>query len=642
MGGGYSDVYGGFVQSILRNAKDGKVNIAVLAMTYSTNPFSITEGERKTNLTDAERRRFEVEEACKRAAPQGVTCSAFLLPVFTRDDASAPEVLALLNQPISAAFMLGGDQTVAMQVLANTPLESRLEELYQSGAVFGGTSAGSGVQSYFMLGGYKQNFAAGNSLFFGAVDMWNEPDRRGLNFGIKSALIDQHFFQRGRAGRLLNAVCLPDAPHVGIGVDAYTGLQISDERIVGGVFGLYDVAVLDAETYRAADGARYLPLGGGYVLSARNVLTHLLAQGDFTYDLETRQHSLKPYLPVVKRNFDSLRAPNGAGTLILAGDLSKALEPSPVLAEFIQLAGGENARVLILSAGYPSQRSAQTNAETYRDALGGAKTEIIALEKNADSPAQIPSGISGILLIGKDAALMNPAALAPVKEAWLKGIPVLADNAAASLLGAAYANHGPTPGDAEQEERLTQKALIDGVVEIRDGLGLLPVSVEPRMLQDNRWGRFFALGYQRPKNLVLGLNDATAIRIDSQGARVLGDNAVFVLDLRGATLKLGTNGGFAIANGLMDVFAPGEILAAQDADVNAQIARAATPALPTTPPTPAPTLTSAPTLTAPPTASPQPASAPQKSKSFSAWEIAGLIALALAVLALWRRLRGEK
>jgi cyanophycinase-like exopeptidase len=342
------------------------------------------------------------------------------------------------------------------------------------------------------------------------------------------------------------------------------------------------------------------PAGEQYLVSLRNVLVHLLAQGDSSYNLDTRQHSLKPYSPKIERNFDSLRAPEKTGALILAGDLSKSLKDNPVIAEFIQLAGGENARVLIVSGGYPSQRSAQTNAEAYRDALGSLTVEIIALDKNADTPIEIPQDISGILFIGKDASLLNVNAIAPIKDAWLKGVPVLADNAAASLLGAAYANHGPTPDDIEQEERMTQKAFIDGVVDAQKGLGLLPVSIEPRVLHDNRWGKFFSIGYHAPDNIVIGLNDATAVKITSQDARVLGDNGIFLLDLRGAQLALGSNKGFVIANGLMDVFAPGEIITPAPADVNAELLPQSTPALPTLTPTATATLQATVTPTEPP------------------------------------------
>ncbi|HTP07145.1 MAG TPA: hypothetical protein VMP08_02775 [Anaerolineae bacterium] len=73
IGGGYADIYAGFSKEAVANAKDKQVNILVLPMAYSTNADTITAEERTTNLRDAEERRFQIEEACKRAAPSDFT-----------------------------------------------------------------------------------------------------------------------------------------------------------------------------------------------------------------------------------------------------------------------------------------------------------------------------------------------------------------------------------------------------------------------------------------------------------------------------------------------------------------------------------------------------------------------------------------
>jgi cyanophycinase-like exopeptidase len=125
-----------------------------------------------------------------------------------------------------------------------------------------------------MLGGYNPNYSASNSLDFGAVDIWNTSSRQGLPFGIQGAILDQHFFQRGRMGRLLNAITLQDVPHIGIGIDASTGAHIVDGVRVENVFGLYTVAILDAETYHAANAIQY---HGKTNTISRHVLVHLFA-----------------------------------------------------------------------------------------------------------------------------------------------------------------------------------------------------------------------------------------------------------------------------------------------------------------------------------------------------------------------------
>ncbi len=595
IGGGYSDIYAGFSQAAVANAQNNQVNILVLAPTYSTNPISITEAERQTNLKDANERRFQVEEACKRAASPQLTCKAILAPIFTRADAENPTHLSLFANDLAAIFILGGDQTVAMQIITGTPLEKRLEELHKNGVIVGGTSAGGGMQSRAMLAGYNTNFAAETSLFFGAADVWNSPEKHGLTFGLHTAILDQHFYQRARFGRLINAILQPGVPHLGVGVDAYTGVSANDE-VLGGVFGLYTVTVLDAETYHAADALKYVSIADETrppLLSARNILVNLLSPGDFSYNLKTRVAQFgklrHPPAANLERRFDALTLPKGAGALLLAGDLSDNLADSPVVARFKALAGD---KILVVATGYPSERSAQGALKKYGEAFGSSVQVFVA-----DQPLVIPSETTGIVIFGKDQSKITPAALAPIKEFWLAGKPLLADNAAAALLGRSFSAHGPTPKEAEDAELATQKSFRQGKTSLQPGLGLLNITLEPQILADNRFGRWFSLAYNHPDLLAVGLNRDTAIEISAEGASVLGENGIFVLDLRSAKLALGGSDGFVIANGLLDIFAPGETIQPETADMNAAYQPQPTPGLPlSATPTAKPTITVTPTL----------------------------------------------
>ncbi len=639
MGGGYSDVYAGFSAAAVENAKDGRVKILVLPAPYSTDPTSISGSEREINLRDAEQRRFQIEEACKRAAPAGLVCSAILIPVFTRADAADQAVLSLIPDDLSAVFILGGDQTVAMRVIAGTPLEARLEELQKRGVIFAGTSAGGGMLSRTMLGGYNLNYAAENALAFGAADVWNDPQKRGLSFGLQNAILDQHFYQRARFGRLLNAILLPGVPHVGVGVDAYTGIIVEGD-VLRDVFGLYTVTVLDAETYHAADGLQYVPDGADrLLLSARNILVSLLSPGKFTYDLKTRQHSLDTPSVRVERNFESLRTPPGAGTLILAGDLSANLEDNPILQHFAELAGEQKASLVLVATGYSSERSANTNLDLYAGNLPGRLTKVVDM---GAEPLHLPSDVTGILVIGKDQSRISPQTLLAIQQAWLAGVPVLADNAAAPLMGAYYAAHPPTPADAEEAELATQKSFWLGRTHIQPGIGLVNITLEPQMLSDNRFGRWFSLACAHPGLLAVGLNQDTAIELSPAGGIVLGSNSIFILDLRQARLALGTNDGYVIANGLLDLYAPGDVLQPEIADVTSEYQRQPTPALPTAIPTTSrlvPTATHVSTLATKPVSTPAaPLEHPSEPPGSGwPWLVGGLIVLAGAFWRYWRR-----
>ena len=570
IGGGYSDIYKGYIDTVVQYAADEQVNILVVPSAYSSNPDQITEAERQTNLRDAEERRFQIEEACKRSAPEAVTCSATLLPVFTQTDASTISISDYFPDTLTAVFILGGDQTVAMRAIINTPVERALNDASQRGVIIGGTSAGGGMISRTMLAGYNINYAAETSLKFGASDVWRTDEKHGLLFGLQTAILDQHFYQRARFGRLLNAILQPGVPHIGVGVDAYTGV-VAENEILRDVFGLYTVTVLDAETYHAADTVKYIqaeqPVPN---ISARNILVHILSSGDFSFDLKTRigqfGTSAYPPAPILSREFNSLTIPAGAGTLILAGDLSDFQNGNPILQRIVT--ADEQPAIAMIAAGYASERSANTALEIYAAQLPNIVAKIVVLQDDS-SPVILPNDITAIVLIGKDQSKINISALVPVKEAWLSGTTVLADNAMSAVLGAFYSNHSPTPSDAEEAELATQKSFRQEKTNIQPGLGFVDITLEPQTLADNRFGRLFSLAYNNPELISVGLNKNSAIEFTSEDARVYGENDIFVLDMRTAKLSLGMDDGFVIINGLLDIFAPDEKIIPEPADINA-------------------------------------------------------------------------
>lgn len=554
VGGGYADVYPGIVAALLARAQDNNVQVVVIPTTYSTNATAITAAERETNLRDAERRRFELEEACKRAAAKGTRCTVTLAPIFTRTDAEDADILQLFGDDVTGVFFLGGDQAVAMEALANTPAEEAIAAVYARGGVIAGTSAGGAIQSRAMIADYSRNVAAGNALTRHAAELWNRTDRRGLSVGVSEAVLDQHFFQRGRLGRLLSTVLRPDAPPIGVGVDAYTGVRIEAGHVLTGVFGLYTVAVLDAATYDAAETVAYR--GESELISARNVLVHLLAPGDFAYDITTRTPSLAPPPTALMRTLDALTAPDGAGPLFLTGGLATASE---VWSLFGDATAGDDAPLLIVAAGFANVRPAQRAADKLGKQLGGDYV-VKVVDGKQTMPLALDGAYRGIVVLARDQALLQPARLTVIANAWRTGTPLLLDGAAAALAGAAFAAHSPTPEDAEAAEIATQRAFLAGRTVITPALGLLDITVEPRVLADNRWGRIFSLAYTQPEMVAFGIADDAALIVTRDGASVAGDNVVVSLDLRAATLALGENQAFVIANGLLDVFAPGDVL----------------------------------------------------------------------------------
>lgn len=645
IGAGYTDTYSALGKYAVDNARGDTVHILVLASPYSTDAEHIPEGERAQNLKDAEERRIQTEGACQRNLPPDSTraCKVELLPIFSQEDSRNPENLKYFTDDVSLIFILGGDQETGIGAIINTPVEARINELQAGGTIIAGTSAGAAMLSRIMIADLSQGYGGSDGLFAGAVEIWNSPDKRGFEFGIQNAVVDQHFFQRARMGRLLNAIAQPGMPHVGLGVDAYTGI-VSDSELLRDVFGLYVVAILDAETYHAADNVKYVTINPNRppIMSFRNIVYHLLAQGNVTYDLKTRTSSLANPAPTLERSFDSLRIPAGAGPLILSGDLMDNLPNSAVLKEFKAVAGEE---IFIVATGYPSGRSAENAIKKYTEALGG-KVQSVFVQ---DQPIQIPEGTSALLVIGKDQSKVKTEALAPLKDFWLAGHPVMADNAAMPVFGAFYAPHEPTPDDSERQELAVQKSFWQGRTKIAEGLGWVDITLEPQIIADKRFGRLTSLAYNHPELLAFGVNKDTALLLDAQGARAIGGNGIFVFDFRKATLELGTNEAFTVANAMLDVFVPGDSIQPEKADVNARFDPVPTPVLPTPAPTAAATLAPTPaqpaapqpTVTLASTSVPATEAPAQEASSSQTLLIVGLLAVIVALVFWFARKRSR-
>jgi cyanophycinase len=513
MGGGYAEVLPGLARSIYARAQGSCVHVTVVPASFSTDAYAISKREREQNLQDAEHRRLAIEISLRAAAPAGMRCDVALAPIFVRDDAENKANLRYFDRRVDAVFLLGGDQSVAMRVLRGTRVERALQALYGRGRIVAGTSAGAGMQSRTMLAGFREQHNVNNSLHAGATAVWDKRQERGLAFGVRGAIFDQHFFQRGRLGRLLEAVTQPDAPGLGVGIDAYTGLHVHEGGRLDEVFGLYSVAVLDARSHGAAESAHQRGPHG--IISLRNVLVHLLAPGPYHYDLRTRRHSLAPRPEPAARRFEALALPPGAGPLFLCGGLDE------------------------------SRREADAAWRRFL-ACGSVR--------------------AGIALIGHDPGSADREQLAAAHSEWLCGMPLWLEGAHAAMAGTTYCA-GPAAQTTRAPEHLTaqesvqiaaQRALIDGNVQPQPGLGLLPVSFEPRMLENSAWGRLFALAFKQASEPVFALGANTTLAVTDAGAEVLGEESVIALDLRTASRALGDNRGYVIANGLLDVYAPGE------------------------------------------------------------------------------------
>jgi cyanophycinase len=194
-----------------------------------------------------------------------------VIPLFNRDDADLPAVAKDLAKA-TGIFMTGGDQNKIVAILHGTASLRAIATAYGRGAVIAGTSAGASAMSDPMIGGGL----IGSLARSGMVKL-----NRGL--GLTTAfLIDQHFHQRNRLGRLLTA-SMSYPQMIGIGVDEDTAALITHEGRMS-VIGRGTVTVVDPSEMQSVNLAT-LPDKSPIAFS--RVVLHTLVHGG-QFDLHKR------------------------------------------------------------------------------------------------------------------------------------------------------------------------------------------------------------------------------------------------------------------------------------------------------------------------------------------------------------------
>jgi len=197
--------------------------------------------------------------------------SVRVVDVSARSDATDKKLLAVLEQS-TGVFFTGGDQLHVTSLIGGSEMDLLLHQLYERGVVIGGTSAGAAMMS--------------NSMFVSGSGEEN-PRLENLQLGpgvefVLGGMIDTHFSQRGRHGRLISAVA--QYPHdLGIGIDENTALVVRDGMFE--VIGEGAVTVIDAGalTYTNVPDLRR-----GEGLALYNVKLHILPAGH-RFSLTERQ-----------------------------------------------------------------------------------------------------------------------------------------------------------------------------------------------------------------------------------------------------------------------------------------------------------------------------------------------------------------
>ena len=193
------------------------------------------------------------------------------IDVSERLDAMNPAAIKTVKES-SGVFFTGGDQLHITSLMGGTELQETILDCYRKDLIVGGTSAGAAMMGNSMIisGASDENPRAG------AVEIGPGTDL------VVGCMIDTHFSQRGRHGRLLTAVAhFPQ--DLGFGIDENTAMIIEKGKFT--VIGEGAVTIIDGGKMTYTD-VPYVKNKQSITLA--DVRIHVLSDG-YKFDLKTRE-----------------------------------------------------------------------------------------------------------------------------------------------------------------------------------------------------------------------------------------------------------------------------------------------------------------------------------------------------------------
>ena len=194
-----------------------------------------------------------------------------IIDTETREDASSSTALEAINKA-TGIFFTGGDQARITSILKGTEIDTTIHKRYSEGIVVAGTSAGAAVMPDVMI-------VEGDSETNPRIEIVDMGPGMGFLPGV---VIDQHFSQRGRLGRLIAALSQQPAV-LGFGIDENTAIVVTDDQFE--VVGQGCITIVDESEMVHSNVDEILKDEPLAVCGAK---LHILPNG-YKFDLKTRK-----------------------------------------------------------------------------------------------------------------------------------------------------------------------------------------------------------------------------------------------------------------------------------------------------------------------------------------------------------------
>lgn len=391
-----------------------------------------------------------------------------------------------------AVWICGGQQSRIADAYAGTEVETSLKELLDRGGVIGGTSAGAAVMTKTMIasGKDKPELATGFDLL---------PD----------CILDQHFTERNRAERLRAAIA-QNPQRFGLGIDEGTAVIVKGRNVdvVGMGTATVVLAKVSDESSDTAESAVRDEVVQKMPNQSRADLTQLRRAARW------RASGIDPGKPTGEVR----HVPSGSLVIVGGGGM-----PKEIVDRFIELAGGTDAKIVVLPTAVPREEAMRQKAPRFLTAAGVKSVTMLPQSRTeevaSDEFRQAIKQATGVWFDGGRQwnfvdAYENTDAVKLFHDVLRRGGVIGGSSAGATIQGE-YLVRGHPLGNfvmmAEGYER---------------GFAFLPgVAIDQHFAQRNRFPDLIPVVERHHQMLGVGIDEATAIVVTKSRADVIGRGA---------------------------------------------------------------------------------------------------------------------
>ena len=408
--------------------------------------------------------------------------------LHTRDRATAdsPAFVEPLVKA-TAVWFEGGSQDRIAAAYVGTAFERELLAVLQRGGVIGGTSAGAAVMSRVMI-------ERGNPV----------PDI-GTGFDVvPGVIIDQHFSQRARQPRLINALGRHPGL-VGLGIDEGTALIVRGRQL--------DVL---------GEGRVIVCITAGNGRAATQTVLKPGAPADLVGLRRAAYFRTLPPFPA-----EEVPVPEvSSGSLLIVGG---GAMPKPLVDRFIELAGGPDALIIVLPTANPPTPVPSKEAR-FLEVAGAKRVKLLSATTQAEieSPEFLETvaqaggvwfggGRQWRFLDAYEGTKALPAFHAVLKRGGIIG--------------------GSSAGATIQGDLLVRGSPLGNTIMLAEGyergFAFLPgTAIDQHFAQRKRFGDMSHVMAVHPQLLGIGLDEGTALLVRGHTAEILGQSNAHFFDRR--------------------------------------------------------------------------------------------------------------